>query len=120
MKFEKLLLAAALLCLVSLSPSCSDDDPAADPEKNETPGGGDTPEEPEGPDTPDTPELTKGVKVEGYYKGDYHDEGTATSGSISRSKTRTIPKVIIFSASISTIRWQPIPISRSSRRGITR
>lgn len=76
MKFEKLLLAAALLCLVSLSPSCSDDDPAADPEKNETPGGGDKPEEPEGPDTPDTPELTKGVKVEGYYKGDYHDEGT--------------------------------------------
>ena len=41
MKFEKLLLAAATLCLVCVVPSCGDDDPATDPEKSETP---DTPE----------------------------------------------------------------------------
>ncbi len=77
MKFEKLLLAAATLCLVCVVPSCGDDDPATDPEKSETPdtpeGGGDEPEQPEGPDKP---ALTEGVKAEGYYKGDYHEEGT--------------------------------------------
>lgn len=80
MRFEKILLAAATLCLVSLSPACTDDDPATDPGKTESPeppqGGGDEPEEPDEPDTPDTPVLTEGVKSEGYYKGDYHDEGT--------------------------------------------
>lgn len=38
MRFEKLLLAAAALCLVCMAPACSDDDPATDPEQNETPG----------------------------------------------------------------------------------
>lgn len=38
MRFEKLLLAAAALCLVCMTPACSDDDPATDPEQNETPG----------------------------------------------------------------------------------
>ena len=32
MRFEKLLLAAAALCLVCMTPACSDDDPATDPE----------------------------------------------------------------------------------------
>ena len=45
MRFEKLLLAAAALCLVCMAPACSDDDPATDPEQNETPG---TPGEGEG------------------------------------------------------------------------
>ena len=34
MRFEKLLLAAAALCLVCMAPACSDDDPATDPEQN--------------------------------------------------------------------------------------
>ena len=34
MRFEKLLLAAAALCLVCMTPACSDDDPATDPEQN--------------------------------------------------------------------------------------
>lgn len=82
MRFEKLLLAAAALCLVCMTPACSDDDPATDPEQNETPGtpgegeGDDDSGEPGEPDTPDTPALTEGVRAEGYYKGDYHDEGT--------------------------------------------
>lgn len=84
MRFEKLLLAAAALCLVCMAPACSDDDPATDPEQNETPGtpgegegdGDDDSGEPGEPDTPDTPALTEGVRAEGYYKGDYHDEGT--------------------------------------------
>lgn len=38
MRFEKLLLAAATLCLVCMAPACGDDDPATDPEQNETPG----------------------------------------------------------------------------------
>ena len=33
MRFEKLLLAAAALCLVCMAPACSDDDPATDPER---------------------------------------------------------------------------------------
>ena len=102
MRFEKLLLAAAALCLVCMAPACSDDDPATDPEQNETPGtpgegegdGDDDSGEPGEPDTPDTPALTEGVRAEGYYKGDYHDEGTGNS------------------ASISTVRWRPTPISR--------
>ena len=36
MRFEKLLLAAAALCLVCMTPACSDDDPATDPVQNET------------------------------------------------------------------------------------
>lgn len=36
MRFEKLLLAAAALCLVCMTPACSDDDPATDPEQNRT------------------------------------------------------------------------------------
>lgn len=120
MRFEKLLLAAAALCLVCMAPACSDDDPATDPEQNETPGtpgegegdGDDDSGEPGEPDTPDTPALTEGVRAEGYYKGDYHDEGRATIGSTSPSKTRTIPEATISSASISTVRWRPTPISR--------
>ena len=61
MRFEKLLLAAAALCLVCMAPACSDDDPATDPEQNETPGtpgegegdGDDDSGEPGEPDTPD-------------------------------------------------------------------
>ncbi len=40
MKFEKFLLAAATLCVVSLLPACSDDDSATAPETGQTPGGG--------------------------------------------------------------------------------
>lgn len=119
MRFEKLLLAAAALCLVCMAPACSDDDPATDPEQNETPG---TPGEGEGdgdgdddsgePDTPDTPALTEGVRAEGYYKGTITTKGRATIGSTSPSKTRTIPEATISSASISTVRWRPTPISR--------
>lgn len=58
MRFEKLLLAAAALCLVCMTPACSDDDPATDPEQNETPG---TPGEGEGemttPENPGNPIL---------------------------------------------------------------
>ena len=35
MRFEKLLLAAAALCLVCMAPACSDDDPATDPKRPE-------------------------------------------------------------------------------------
>lgn len=64
MRFEKLLLAAAALCLVCMTPACSDDDPATDPEQNETPGtpgegGGEmemtTPENPGNPILPTHP-----------------------------------------------------------------
>lgn len=120
MRFEKLLLAAAALCLVCMAPACSDDDPATDPEQNETPGtpgegegdGDDDSGEPGEPDTPDTPALTEGVRAEGYYKGTITTKGRATIGSTSPSKTRTIPEATISSASISTVRWRPTPISR--------
>lgn len=63
MRFEKLLLAAATLCLVCMAPACGDDDPATDPEQNETPGtpgeGGEmemtTPENPGNPILPTHP-----------------------------------------------------------------
>lgn len=118
MRFEKLLLAAAALCLVCMTPACSDDDPATDPEQNETPGtpgegeGDDDSGEPGEPDTPDTPALTEGVRAEGYYKATITTKGRATIGSTSPSKTRTIPEATISSASISTVRWRPTPISR--------
>lgn len=74
MKFNKLLLAAASLCFVCMTPACSED-PAPDPETDQTPEeGGDN--EPEEPETPETPALTEGVRAEGYYKGDYHGEGS--------------------------------------------
>lgn len=68
MRFEKLLLAAAALCLVCMAPACSDDDPATDPEQNETPG---TPGEGEGdgdddsgePGEPNSPQTTLTIKV---------------------------------------------------------
>ena len=115
MRFEKLLLAAAALCLVCMAPACSDDDPATDPEQNETPGtpgegegdGDDDSGEPGEPDTPDTPALTEGVRAEGYYKGDYHDEGTGNYWI-----NFTVEDENISSASISTVRWRPTPISR--------
>ena len=119
MRFEKLLLAAAALCLVCMAPACSDDDPATDPEQNETPG---TPGEGEGdgdgdddsgePDTPDTPALTEGVRAEGYYKGDYHDEGTGNYWINFTVEDENDPGGYISSASISTVRWRPTPISR--------
>lgn len=119
MRFEKLLLAAAALCLVCMAPACSDDDPATDPEQNETPG---TPGEGEGdgdgdddsgePDTPDTPALTEGVRAEGYYKGDYHDEGTGNYWINFTVEDENDPGATISSASISTVRWRPTPISR--------
>ena len=37
MRFEKLLLAAAALCLVCMAPACSDDDPATDPNRTKRP-----------------------------------------------------------------------------------
>lgn len=59
MRFEKLLLAAAALCLVCMTPACSDDDPATDPEQNETPGtpgeGGREMTTPENPGNPILP-----------------------------------------------------------------
>lgn len=118
MRFEKLLLAAAALCLVCMTPACSDDDPATDPEQNETPGtpgegeGDDDSGEPGEPDTPDTPALTEGVRAEGYSRATITTKGRATIGSTSPSKTRTIPEATISSASISTVRWRPTPISR--------
>lgn len=77
MRFEKLLLAAAALCLVCMAPACSDDDPATDPEQNETPGtpgegegdGDDDSGEPGEPDTPDTPALTEGVRARRILQG---------------------------------------------------
>lgn len=121
MRFEKLLLAAAALCLVCMAPACSDDDPATDPEQNETPGtpgegegdGDDDSGEPGEPDTPDTPALTEGVRAEGYYKGDYHDEGTGNYWINFTVEDENDPgEATISSASISTVRWRPTPISR--------
>lgn len=119
MRFEKLLLAAAALCLVCMAPACSDDDPATDPEQNETPGtpgegeGDDDSGEPGEPDTPDTPALTEGVRAEGYYKGDYHDEGTGNYWINFTVEDENDPGgYYISSASISTVRWRPTPISR--------
>lgn len=120
MRFEKLLLAAAALCLVCMAPACSDDDPATDPEQNETPGtpgegegdGDDDSGEPGEPDTPDTPALTEGVRAEGYYKGDYHDEGTGNYWINFTVEDENDPGATISSASISTVRWRPTPISR--------
>lgn len=71
MKFEKFLLAAATLCVVSLLPACSDDDSATAPEIGQTPGEGNN-----GSEEPEKPALTEGVRAEGYYKGDYHGEGS--------------------------------------------